>query len=342
MLFVGTPNGLESRLVPDQGIAFVPLAARGFDRSRPLSLVSAGAVMAVSTARAIGVLRRWRPDVVIGFGGYVSIPVGLAAAALRIPLVLHEQNSTPGLANRLLSRFAVTVGVTYEDSIRRLVHPDRACITGNPVRADVLVANRETARANLGYTGEDVVLLVFGGSRGARHINDTMLTLYSRLREMPKLRVLHVAGRIEAASVRERLAARDGETASYRVVDYMEDMGSALAAADLVISRAGATSIAEITALGRPSILVPYPFATDDHQTGNARSCVAAGAAVLVQDRDLDAPGFGDTVLGLIGDPARRERMGRAAARLGRPQAAEAVAEMARAAGATRRRVEVG
>lgn len=339
MLFVGTPGGLEAALVPQAEVPFTALPARGFDRSAPLSLPIALGVLAASTVRARRLVRSWGPDVVVGFGGYASIPVGLAAAATRTPLVLHEQNSVPGLANRLLSRFAAAVGVTYPGSVPFLARPERASVTGNPVRESVLAARREEARRSLGYTNDDLVLLVFGGSRGARHLNDAMLDLYERLMVEPRLRVMHAAGRIGAASVREKLAQRGGDPERYRVLDYIDDMGSALSAADLVIARAGATSIAEVTASGKPAVLVPYPYATDDHQTLNARAVAAAGAGVAVADADLDSPLFAETVERLLADGGERRRMADASAALGRPRAAEAVAEMARAAaGRTRRR----
>lgn len=332
VLFVGTPDGLEARLVPEAGVPFEAVPARGFDRSRPLSLLTAAAVDVASALRAWRLLGRVRPDVVLGFGGFVSLPVGLAAVLRRVPLVIAEQNSVPGSANRLLSRWARSAAVTYPGSERYLAHPERAVLTGNPVRTEVLEASREEGRRRFGLAAEDLVLLVFGGSRGARHINEATLALRPRLAALPRLRVLHVAGRMEAPAARERLAAEGGAEGAYRVLDYVDDMGMALAAADLVVARAGATSIAEITALGRPSVLVPYPHATDDHQTKNARAVEAAGGALVVADAALDAPAYGEAVLGLLADAAKRETMGRAAAELGRPQAAEAVVALAREA----------
>lgn len=332
-MFVGTPDGLEARLVPEAGITFEPLPARGFDRWRPLSLPTAAAVIAASTVRAVGLLRRYRPDVVIGFGGYASLPAGIAAVLSGVPLVLHEQNSVPGLANRVLSRWACGVGVTYEDSARFLAHPGRAVLTGNPVRRDVLLARRDAARRSLGYAEDDLVLLVFGGSRGARHVNEAMMNLYPRLKDVRRLRVLHAAGRMEAPQVRQRLAEMSGDGVSdYRVVDYLEDMGSALAAADLVVARAGATSIAEITALGRPALLVPYPHATGDHQTLNARALERSGAAVVIADSEIDGARFGGELMSLLKDAERRARMAAAAASVGRVDAARRVTDIAREA----------
>ncbi len=331
--FVGTPEGLESRLVPEVGLEFVGLPAAGYDRARPTTFVTSSARIAGSTVRAVGLLRSLQPDVVLGFGGYVSLPVGAAARLTSTPLVLHEQNSVPGMANATLSRWALAVGVTYPESAPLLAHPERARVTGNPVRPEVLAATREEGRGRLGLPPEALVLLVFGGSRGARHLNTAIVGLRDRLMRVSGLHVVHVAGKAEYDAVAAALGRDDADLASrWHLLDYLEDMGSALAAADLVVSRAGATSIAELTALGKPAVLVPYPFATDDHQTRNAAACVQNGAAVLVADAELDEERFGDELLALLGDAERRATMSAASRTLGRPDAAQRVIALARAA----------
>ena len=335
--FVGTPDSLESRIVPAAGVEFRALPATGFDRSRPWTLVTSSVRIGVSTVRAWRWLGAQRPDAVIGFGGYVSVPVALAAVLRRVPLVLHEQNSVPGIANRVLSRFAEAVAVTYEESGSRLAHPDRVVLTGNPVRDSVLAATREAGRRALSLAQDIPVLLVFGGSRGARHLNTALVGLRERLLGVPDLQILHVAGKAESESVRAALYKAGGDGGGrWRVLDYLDDMGSALAACDLVVARAGATSIAEITALGRASVLVLYPYATDDHQTSNAASLVAHGAAFVVTDADIDGQQFGDMIVGLLGDGVARATMAAASRALGRPDAAARVAELAR--GVARRR----
>lgn len=265
-----------------------------------------------------------------GFGGYVSIPVGMAAVLTRTPLVLLEQNSVPGMANRLLSRWARAVGITYASSGQMFAIPDRAVLTGNPVRSSVLSAERARGRSGLDLPDDAVVLLVFGGSRGARHINRAIVAHHETLLADPAVHIVHVAGRGEVTEVRKAAGLapdmRTDGSGRYRVYDYIEDMGSVLAAADLVLARAGATSIAEITALGRPAVLVPYPFATDDHQTTNARALVEAGGAVMVPDHDLDAPEFVGMLTALLADADCRATMAAASSALGRPDAARSVA----------------
>ncbi len=323
--FAGTPGGPEARLAREAGLVFHAVAARGFDRSRPLSIVVAILVLAASAVRAVGLIGRLRPAAVAGFGGYVSIPLGLASVVRRVPLVLHEQNSVPGLANRFLARWACAVGVTYPDSASLLGRARRVEVTGNPVRPEILAADRDRARAALALSATDVLVLVFGGSRGARHINEALLGLRSNLAAQSFVHVMHVAGRGEVDTVRaliEEEADDPGHATRYQVVDYLDDMGSALAAADIVVARAGATSIAEITALGRAAILVPYPYATDDHQTRNARDIMEAGGATLVTDDELDTPRFAEALETLIGDPTLRARMAAASKALGRRDAA--------------------
>ena len=327
--FVGTPDGLEARLVPEAGVSFHAVKSSGFDRGNPLTLLTSAVKVLASVGAALRVLRRVAPDVVVGFGGYVSLPIGVAATLKRVPLVLHEQNSVPGLANRILARWARAVAVTYPESADRLTRAGSVVVTGNPVRDAVLEASRERGREALGVGDDAVVVLVFGGSRGARHINEAMRSLAPQLLREPRVQVIHVAGHAEYGDVVRALDDVLGADAGrYTVLDYVERMGDAIAASDVVVARAGATSIAEITAIGRASVLVPYPYATDDHQTGNARAVADAGGAIIVPDGELDTPRFAEAVLSLVSDAAARGRMAEAAARLGHRDATQRVASV--------------
>jgi UDP-N-acetylglucosamine--N-acetylmuramyl-(pentapeptide) pyrophosphoryl-undecaprenol N-acetylglucosamine transferase len=335
VLFVGTPDSLESRLVPEAGVAFRAVSSRGFDRGNPLTLVTSGFRVLASVASAWRLLRSYRPDVVVGFGGYVSLPIGIAAVLTRTPLVLHEQNSVPGLANKLLSRWASAVGVTYENSVKHLKRADRATLTGNPVRAEILAADRAEGRKALSLDPDATVVLVFGGSRGARHLNEALARMWPRLSSLTGLQVVHVTGTIDAASVAEVMsAALEDPSRTYRMHEYISAMGEAIAAADVVVARAGATSIAEITAIGRAAVLVPYPYATDDHQTLNARAVSAGGAAIVVPDDQLDGDALESAIVGLVRDPVKRETMAQASASLGRRDAGARVVDLIRSAAA--------
>jgi UDP-N-acetylglucosamine--N-acetylmuramyl-(pentapeptide) pyrophosphoryl-undecaprenol N-acetylglucosamine transferase len=338
--FVGAPGSLEERLAAAARVRFIPVRASGWDRARPLTLVVGAFSTFVSLFRCLGVIRHERADAVLGFGGYVPLSIGLAAVFSGVPLVLHEQNTVPGVANRVLARWADAVCATYEVSAQGLRHPERVVVTGDPVRESVSDADRDKGRAAFGVTPGETLLLVFGGSRGARHLNQAVIGLYRTLSVMPDVRVVQIAGPLEAATVRADLAdGAGGEPPTWWTVEeYVDAMGDLLAAADLVVCRAGATTLAELSVLGRPSVLVPYPYATDDHQTRNAEPFVAAGAAVSVADSDVDGAAFGTLVASLLADPSRRAIMAAAARALGRPSAAEAVAEVVRDAVSTRQR----
>jgi UDP-N-acetylglucosamine--N-acetylmuramyl-(pentapeptide) pyrophosphoryl-undecaprenol N-acetylglucosamine transferase len=335
--FVGAPDSLETRLATEAGLRFIPVRASGWDRSRPVTLITGALATIVSVVRCYRLLGRERTDVVAGFGGYVSLPLGLAAALRRVPLVVHEQNAVPGVTNRLLARWATSVCLTYGSSASGLRHKERTVVTGNPVRESVEGAEGARGRAAFGIAADETVLLVFGGSRGARHLNEAIINLYSTLRDIDGLRVVHVAGPSEADAVRAALELQAGGAVTWWSVEsYVDAMGDLLAAADLVVCRAGATTLAELSSIGRAAVLVPYPHATDDHQTRNAAPFLEIGAAEAVADRDLDDARFSAVVTGLLFDPTRRAIMAAAARSLGHADAAGAVAEAVREAAGSR------
>ena len=325
LLFVGTPQGLEARLVPSAGIDFVALNATGFNRSKPWTLLTSGAEVATSSLKARKVLSDFRADAVVGFGGYVSIPVGLAASHLNIPLVIHEQNSVAGMTNNFLARRASAICLTYPDTMpamkERAKDDALISVTGNPVRASILAARRDDARAALGLTDDDIFIFVFGGSRGARHINTALIDALPSLLANPQVKIMHATGKEEYQAVMDGVS--DIRTDKrYTAQSYIENMGSILAAADIALCRAGATSIAELTALGIAAVLVPYPYATDDHQTKNARAMVDHKAGLLVPDSQLDEL-LRPTLLELIENKGRRILMAHESLELGQRNSAQ-------------------
>ncbi|OFK24873.1 undecaprenyldiphospho-muramoylpentapeptide beta-N-acetylglucosaminyltransferase [Olsenella sp. HMSC062G07] len=330
--FYGQPSRLEGTLVPQAGFPFVPLDVTGFDRARPWTLATALVNMRrAQRAVAAHVASAGAPDVAVGFGAYVELPLLRWCAAHDVPYLLHEQNSVPGLANKTMASKASCVCVSLPvaiDAFRGHVGAStQIVVTGNPVRRSVVDASREEGRAHAGVTDADVLLLVFGGSLGARHLNAGVCALKDELLARPGLHILHSTGAKDYDDVVRRLALSDDEAARWRIVPYIDAMGEALAAADLILSRAGASSIAEIAALAVPSMLVPYPFATADHQTTNARYLVDAGAAVVLADERIDDPVFSQELLGLLDDPARRAAMRAAARALRQDRAAVALAD---------------
>jgi UDP-N-acetylglucosamine--N-acetylmuramyl-(pentapeptide) pyrophosphoryl-undecaprenol N-acetylglucosamine transferase len=282
--------------------------------------------------RAVRLVAGWRPAVVLAVGGYASVPCALAAALLRVPLVLHDQNAVPGLANRMAGRFARASAVSFEGTPL-----PRPVVTGNPVRPEVLAVDRSpsgrsAARHALGLPDRGLVLAVFGGSLGARRINEAVLALVGDWSLDVELTVYHVVGSRDWASdnwpSRTRAATPRQAGPDYRAVEYEERMPLLLAAADVALCRAGGTSVAELAAVGLPSVLVPLPSAPGDHQTANAAALVRSGAAVLVPDEELTAERLAAELEPLLADPGRVEAMGKAALALARPDAAERVAAL--------------
>jgi UDP-N-acetylglucosamine--N-acetylmuramyl-(pentapeptide) pyrophosphoryl-undecaprenol N-acetylglucosamine transferase len=318
--FAGTSRGIESVLVPRAGYRFATLPASGFRGlggwARFLFLVN----FFLGFFRSVLMFLVWRPRVVLGTGGYVSAPVMLAARVLGIPCALQEQNTVPGSTNRLVARWARRIYLGFGGAVRYF-KAARCLETGNPVRSEFLAAARgaEPPDERTGHR-----LLVFGGSRGAATLNAAVREAAEIWCARPDLSVLIQTGPKEHAAVAAAFAAGSPDRIS--VVPYIDDMASALRRADLVVSRAGAMTLAELQCLGRPAVLVPFPFATDDHQLLNAEDCARSGAAVVLKDDACDGPGLVRLVDDLLGDPVRLRGMGEAATAMARPGAAAVIA----------------
>ena len=335
--FVGQPTRLEATLVPQAGFDFIPIEVTGFNRRKPWTLVSA----LVRMARARGELGKrfacdGAPDVAVGFGAYVEMALLSWCEKNGVPTVLHEQNSVPGLANLTCAKKAAYLCLSFPEARAkfegRAGKDTKIVQTGNPVRRCVREATREEGRSLLSVPEDATMLLVFGGSLGARHVNEAVCALKDGLLSRENLYVVHSTGKELFDEVNAGLALTDEEAVRWQVMPYIERMGEALAAADAVVSRAGASSIAEIAALAVPSLLVPYPLATEDHQTTNARLLVNAGAAVCIADAEIDGPEFGRELFSLVDDEGRREKMRLAAQGLGQEQSAALVADCVEAA----------
>ncbi|MEW5761642.1 MAG: undecaprenyldiphospho-muramoylpentapeptide beta-N-acetylglucosaminyltransferase [Bacillota bacterium] len=323
VLYVGTGSGLEHDIVPRRGYHFYAISGAGLARRfTPRNLV---AVLRATRgfAAAWSLIGRFAPDVVVGTGGYVCGPVVLAAVCRRVPTLIHEQNAFPGLTNRLLARYASCTALTFPEAVRYLPHGARVRLTGLPVRPEFLAVRRDEARSRLGL-GETFTVVSFGGSRGARSLNCAMVEVCRVLQNDRGVRLYHATGLNEHEAFLRALAqAQVPLPGSQNIViaPYFYEIAGLLAAADLVICRAGASTIAEITVLGLPSILVPYPFATGNHQEHNAQALARSGAAVVIRDRDLTGEALLHVLNELRRDTARRRRMADAARALGRPNA---------------------
>lgn len=323
--FLGTRERIEAELVPAAGYEIDFVKVRGIDRRNPLRAARAGfeALAAVGAARAV--LRRRGADVVVGGGGFVAGPAGLAALATRTPLVLTEADSHIGLANRLLAGRARRVCLAFPIAGRE---GDPYLVTGRPVPEPVLRAERGAARERFGIGAGDRCLLVVGGSQGARSVNFAALAAFAE-RGGRDFHVLHLAGRRDFPELERRLAAAPhGER--YELLAYEPDLGDVLAASDLVLGRSGG-SIFEVTAAGKPALLVPYPHATGDHQSANAAWMERGGAAAVLADAELDGEDGAErlraAVGAILGDEGRLEAMAAASRGLARPDAARRIAD---------------
>jgi len=325
--YAGSERGLEARLVPPSGFPMTLLPGRGIQRR--LTTANLGAVwgLLVAVARALRLVGRLRPSVVVAVGGYASVAVGLAAVVRGVPLVVAEQNAVPGAANRLLARFARASAVSFEGTPL-----PRATVTGNPIRPEVAAISadrdRAAARVAFGVDGDRKVLLVVGGSLGARRLNQAVLDALPAWADRADLCVHHVVGARDWDLVSPQVPADLGRL-QYRPVRYEDDMPAALAAADLAVARSGSGTCFELAAVGLPSVLVPSPHVTADQQTQNARRLVDAGAARLLPDAELDGPRLVAEVDRLLGDDTTRAAMAAAARRWARPDAAAAIAALA-------------
>lgn len=332
-VFVGVADRLEARLVPEAGFDLHPIPAVPVPRRPSPALLRVPARVRAAVRECERIIAEIDARAVATFGGYVSFPASWAAGRQQLPLVVHEQNAVPGMANRLGSRWAQHIAVSFPGSSHRFRHEERCAVTGNPVREAMLGLDREArrtaARERFGLDPDRPTLLVFGGSQGARSLNGAVIDAHPHWGEAD-IQILHAAGRSlysEAATAWERV--RSGTSGPrVRLVDFIEDMGDAYAAADMVLCRSGATSIAELTVLGMPAVLVPYPHATGDHQRHNAEALERIGAAAVLADDELSGQRLVEEVLPVLTDADRHAEMASSARAFGRPDAATNVARL--------------
>ena len=332
-VFVGVPDRLEAVLVPEAGFRLHLIHAAPVPRRPARSLLRMPATLRSAVRRCQEIIAEEAAGAAVTFGGYVSYPLDRAAWRSSLPLVIHEQNAVPGLANRVAARWADRIAVTFPGSSHRFRRPERCAVTGNPVREEVLSLDREARRReaceSFDFDPDRPTLLVFGGSQGARSLNRAIVDAH-RHWSVEGLQVLHAAGRAlyaEAAAAWEQ-PRLDRSELTVRLVDFIGDMADAYAAADVVVCRAGATSIAELTVLGLPAVLVPYPHATADHQAENAVAVARTGAAVMIEDAALDGERLVAAVEPWLADPDRYAAAATAARAFGRRDAAANVARL--------------
>ncbi|MBI2834851.1 MAG: undecaprenyldiphospho-muramoylpentapeptide beta-N-acetylglucosaminyltransferase [Acidobacteria bacterium] len=318
--FVGTAAGIEGRVVPREGFPLDVIRSAGLKGKSMIALARGLLLLPASAIDAWRVISRRDPDLVVGAGGYSSGPIVLLAALRGIPTLLLEQNAVPGLTNRTLARFVDAAAVTYDVTLPYF--RGKGFVSGNPVRPEFLEANDQPEPAR-----DATEVLIVGGSQGAHVINMAMVEAAPRLASRPLgLAIAHQTGDRDLALVREAYQ-RTGLAA--RVDPFLFRMGEEMRRASVIISRAGATTLAELAVAGRPAILIPFGAATDDHQRKNAAVLARAGAAEVIDERDLTGTVLADRILALVADDARRARMAEAMRRFARPDAADVVADRA-------------
>ena len=332
ILFAGAEGGMENRLVPKEGYEIRTVTITNFQRS-----LAPGAIvhnlrtlgnMARSRRQADAILDEFQPDLVVGTGGYASYPVVRAAARRGIPTAVHESNAVPGLTTKALARVVDLVMVGFEENRSHYDHPEKVVVTGTPVRGDFFRYTRKEARAQLGITDERPLLLSYWGSLGAAVMNERMADFIAReCRSGRPFHHIHGAGRdyqkvVDALSAAGVSLERQGDV---QVLEYIYDMPTVMAAADLVLCRAGASTISELTAIARPAVLVPSPNVTNDHQTKNARVLAQAGGAVLLPEGECSEQRLWETASDLLKDAGRRAEMARALRDMAQGDAAEKI-----------------
>lgn len=332
ILFIGTAEKMEARLVPAAGFDFKTIQISGFNRVLNLNGIKQNiktlSHLLKSSSQAKKIIKEFNADVVIGFGGYVSGPVVRAAAKLGITTAIHEQNAFPGMTNKTLAKMVDAVMLT-EESVAQYMQPKNPpVVTGLPVRGELLETDRDIARAELGLDDKPLILSM-GGSLGAKAINESMLEVIANRTGKNDCWFMHATGK-DCKDFPERLAEKGVDLNNKHIIirDYIDDMHRCLAAADLVICRAGASSLCEFQVMGKPSILIPYPFATENHQYHNAKALADKGAAILIEEKDLTSAVLMQHIDTLLETPDKLTNMGIAAKQMAVTDATERIVKV--------------
>ena len=307
-IFIGTKTGLETKLVPKAGYKLEFIDIKGFDRKHLLKNVEVIKKLVESRAKMKKIIKDFKPDCIVCTGGYVSGPVTMAAKAAKIPALIHEQNVYPGLTLKVSEKYVDYLALSFEETVNHLNDKSKCVVTGNPIRTEILKADKVAARQKLGITKPFV--LIFGGSLGADKINDNVIKILNRVSKEGKISLLFGTGDRNYEKTMNRVR-EDGIALSedVKIVPYIDNMAECMAAADLVVSRAGAITVSEIAALGKPSILIPSPNVVRNHQEQNAREFEKNGAASLILESELNENSLYDKIMSMVTDEAALDKM---------------------------------
>jgi len=322
VLYVGTGKGLEAKIVPEAGIPFQTIEVEGWQRKFSWQALRAGFKALKGWVQAFNIIRKFKPQLIVGTGGYVCGPVVLAGSFLKIPTVIHEQNALPGLTNKALARVVNKVMITFAGAEKYFPDPKKVVLTGLPVREEILKINKKEAREFFKLDPTKITLLVSGGSRGAKSINTAMADIYPELLKNSDLQIIHITGEQGYREMLSNLAEKGiklDKCGNLILRPYLYEMEYGLNAADFCIGRAGATFIAEITTIGLPAILVPYPYASENHQEYNARSLAEQDGAIMILDKNLKGSTLLEVIEKLVNNPEKLKQMSENIKKAGNP-----------------------
>ena len=321
--FIGTARGLETKLVPREGFKLELIKVKGFRRKLSLDTLVSIKEMFQGFWEAGNIIRKFKPDVVIGTGGYVCGPVLFNASMMRIPTLIHEQNAFPGVTNKILSRFVDAVAISFKESEQYFKNAKKLILTGNPVRSELLQVNRVSARQKIGIGKDKNLVVVMGGSLGAEKINDTVVEMIKTHYKSNDCNIMFGTGNSQYESVSKRI--EQVKLPSLEVVPYIYDAANVYAAADLIVCRGGAITCSELAVLGVPSIMIPSPNVTANHQEHNARALEKQGASVVILERELKPDLLYNQITGMLKNKERLNKMAKDAKKIGISNATEKI-----------------
>lgn len=328
ILYIGYKNGFEKKAVPKAGYRLEQIDARWVSRSNVKEIFRTAYHVGNGIKDSRKILKEFKPDAIIGTGGYVCFPVIFAGHQMGIPCYIHEQNAFPGLANRRLEKYVSKIFLGFEEGGKYFVDKEKLVVSGNPVRSSFFKADKAGSRKKLGYDENDFIVFSFGGSLGAEAINKLAMSLVEDVNGKPGKQLIFGTGRRFYDDVMSELEEKGIKPeANVRISDYIDDMDDVIAASDLIISRAGALSVAEILVTGRPSVLIPSPNVTGNHQYFNAKAVADKGGAILIEEKDIDTDNFRETVRELENDTERLRLMGEKAHELAAGSASDIIYE---------------
>lgn len=329
ILYVGTEKGLESELVPKEGFDFKTIRVKGFPRKISIEAFSTIKELFLGLNDAKKIIKEFRPDVVIGTGGYVCGPVVYMASRKKIPTIIHEQNAFPGITNKILSRYVDKIAASFEESKKYFKYPEKVILTGNPVRKSLATVNIEKAYKSLNIDPNIPMILSFGGSGGQKRLNESMAYVIKENANNPNIQILHVTGKRFFDSFIEDINNSGTKLKSnIQIIPYLFNIPDALNIADLVITSAGAITLAEVTVVGVPSIIIPKAYTAENHQEYNARALEEKGAGVMILEKDLSGKLLNDTILKLLEDSDKLKTMAKKSKSLGKIKAVNDIVDI--------------